>query len=341
MTAADGSGSVPVATLTSTDRVLDDFAAEVGDVGPVAIEGCRTRWQLGGPPAEGTRFLTAPTGIVDYKPDEMTVTVRAGTLVSELHAALAERGQRTALVDRSGTVGGALVVGENDVRALGRGLIRTSVLQVRYVSAEGRIISSGGPTVKNVSGFDLPRLMVGSLGTLGLLAEVIIRTNPIPATSRWLTASGVDPQPVYDALLAPGAVLWDGTNTWVELEGHRVDVDAEHRKLAPIGTFTEVPTAGDGLPMPLPDHRWSMTPAEVLELGQQPTNPDHGFPEAEAGPGSDPGPFVAAVGLGLVFGHNRQPARKVVPEIEVVAARLKENFDPAGRLNPGRDPGRK
>lgn len=317
------------ATLASTDPVLGEFAAEVGDAGPVSVAGNRTRWDMGGAIAEGATVLAAPTGIVDYSPDEMTVTVRAGTSVAELHAALAAKGQRSALPDRGGTVGGALAVGENDIRSLGRGLIRTSLLQIRYVSAEGRIISSGGPTVKNVSGFDLPRLMVGSLGTLGLLAEAIVRTNPIPSTSRWLAAAGSDPLAVQDALLAPSAILWDGETTWVQLEGHEADVDAQQRALAPHGTFAEASVAGDALPVELPPHRWSLAPADIPALAT-------GSPDGE-----EPGAFVAAIGLGLVFAENPQRPRPVEPQNERIAERLKENFDPSGRLNPGRNPGAK
>lgn len=319
--------SGPPATLATSDPVLAAFAEEVGDTDPVAVVGGRTRWDVGGPSAEGTRLVTAPGGIVDHEPDEMTVTVRVGTTVADLHRALAERGQRTALPDRGGTVGGALAVGENDVRALGLGLARTALLQIRYVSADGRIISSGGPTVKNVSGFDLPRLLVGSLGTLGLLAEAILRTNPIPEVSRWITATGVDPGAVVDGLLAPSAVLWDGETVHVLLEGHRADVDAQQRSLAPVGTFTEVDPGhldpATGLPVPLPANRWSLPPAEALDLD-----------------GGETGRFVAAVGLGLVFAERPQPPRPVGPAQQLIADRLKQNFDPSGRLNPGRDPGR-
>ncbi len=318
------------ATLASTDPILATFAEEVGDSGPVAIAGSRTRWSLGGDVAEEARILSAPTGIVEYSPEEMTVTVRAGTTVADLHRALAEKGQRSALPDRGGTVGGALAVGENDIRSLGRGMIRTSLLQVRYVSAEGRIVSSGGPTVKNVSGFDLPRLIVGSLGTLGLLAEAIIRTNPIPAVSRWVSAPTCDPLAVFDALLAPSAVLWDGTTTWVQLEGHQADVDAQHRALAQHGTFDEVSLSGDEPPVDLPDHRWSLAPSDLL-----------GLADGAVGSGRDVGRFVAAIGLGLAFADIPQPRRKPTPEVTMIADRLKQNFDPTGRLNPGRDPGSK
>ncbi len=311
-------------TLATDDPVLAAFAHEVGPEGPVAVEGGRTRWGRGGDPAEATRLVRAPTGIVDYTPDEMTVTVRAGTTVADLHATVAERGQRTALPERGGTVGGAVVVGENDPRALGRGRLADSVLQVRYVSAEGRIVSGGGPTVKNVSGFDLPRLVVGSLGTLGLVAEVILRTNPVPACSRWSTADGVDPTAVADRLLAPSAVLWDGSTTWVELEGHVADVEAEERVLAELGPFTPVETGPEtDLPVELPPERWSLAPAALADLD-----------------GTETGRFVAAIGLGLVFAERPQPPRPLAVPVAEVARRLKQNFDPTGRLNPGRDPGR-
>lgn len=312
------------AALTVDDPVLAAFSAEVGAEGLVAVEGARTRWELGGELTPGARLVHAPTGIVDYKPEEMTILVRAGTTVADLHATLAERGQRTGLPERGGTVGGALAVGENHMCALGRGRVRETLLQVRYVSAEGRIINSGGPTVKNVSGFDLPRLLVGSLGTIGLIAEVILRTNPIPTVSRWFVADAVDPMVTFDALLAPSVVLTNGTRTWVHLEGHGPDVDHQHDALRAIGSFTEV----DGAP-PLPPHRWSLSPADVVALGR------------DDPAGVDIGAFVATVGLGLVFGEKSQPAHVVDSAVATVAQRIKHLFDPTGRLNPGRDPAAK
>ncbi len=317
------STSTPPAMLTSLDPVLDAFAHEVGDDGPVAVVGGKTRWGTGGPVDERVRLVRAPLGIVEYIPEEMIVTVRAGTTVAELHAELAARGQRTALPQRSdtATVGGAFAVGQNDVAMLGRGTIRSALLQVRYVSAEGRMITGGGPTVKNVTGFDLPRLMVGALGTLGLLAEVIIRTNPIPAASVWLRSDDADPFGARDAVLAPSVVLWDGTSTWVQLEGHPPDVEAETRALATVASFAET----DG-PPPLPPQRWSLSPAELRHLGDRPAAPDTGS-------------FVAGIGTGLVFAQRPQPPRTIDPVIAGVSARMKQHFDPTGRLNPGRTPG--
>lgn len=304
-------------SLVSTDPELARFCAEVGPSDPVCPEGARTRWAIGGLPDPSARLVAAPAGIVAYNPEEMTITVRAGTTVEELHETTAAAGQRTALPERGGTVGGALAVGENDHRALGRGFLRTAPLQVRYVSAEGRLITSGGPTVKNVSGFDLPRLIVGSLGTLGVIAEVILRTNPIPPSRRWFRLDEADPVALYDQLLAPSAIVWDGASAWVELEGHSGDVEAQHRVLAQLGD----PVETDRLP-PLSGHRWSLAPAEAVRLG---TESPHRT-----------GRFHALVGLGLVFAEHPQPRRTPDPIADAISRRLKENFDPTGRLNPGR-----
>ena len=113
--------------------------------------------------------------------------------------------------------------------------MRDAVLQIRYISADGEIVSSGAPVVKNVSGFNLHKLFVGSFGTLGLVAEVTLRTNPIPAESMWLTAADIDPLQIFNSLYKPSAVLWDGETIWVHLEGHTPDVENQKTKLSKLG----------------------------------------------------------------------------------------------------------
>lgn len=315
------SGIVDHGSRLTYGEAVQGFAEEVGSAGPVTVQGAQTRWELGGALIDdgNVRRVNAPAGLVQYKPDEMTIRVGAGTLVSDLNRVMADAGQRSALPDRGGTVGGAIAVGESDRDQLGRGAIRTALLQVTYVSSEGKIVSGGGPTVKNVSGFDIPRLMVGSIGTLGCIAEVIIRTNPIPPTSRWLR-SEADPFDVFDLLLAPAAVLWDGTSTWIHLEGHEADVEAETLRAGSIGDFTEVAAP----PAPPGSDRWSLAPAALRTVS------------------SDiPGPFLASIGVGIVWATSPQPKRLLSRPVEEVHDRMKLFFDPTGRLNPGRHPARK
>ena len=299
---------------TAVDRHMAAFASDIGSMGPVAVEGSRTRWDVGGELPPGTHLVKAPTGILEHRPEEMTVRARAGTAVAELHAELASRGQRPALARRGGTIGGALAVGENDLSVLGRGRVRDCVLQLCYVSAEGAVVKCGGPTVKNVSGFDLPRLIVGSLGTLGLIGEVILRTNPIPPTSQWVVSSDSDPFMVLRAVARPSAVLWDGTLTFVELEGYAADVQAQQNALGSIGHWAEA--VG---PPELPAHRWSLRPSDLRHLEQYAL-----------------GPFVACAGAGTVFATVPQPLRAVSPTILALAERVKQEFDPTKRLSPGR-----
>ena len=199
----------------------------------VSAVGARTHWEVGGPPPAGAVEVTAPSGVVTFDPDDLTVTVNAGTPCAELAAVLADHGQECALDPRdpAATVGGVLATGLSGHRRLRWGPLRDRVLEVRFVTADGRIVKGGGPTVKNVSGFDLPRLLVGSLGTLGVIARATLRCQPRPATSVWCTTT-LDPFAVRAAVLRPACIRFDGATTHVLLEGETADVAAE---LATIG----------------------------------------------------------------------------------------------------------
>ena len=293
--------------------VLEAFADEVGAEGPVVAVGGRTQFDVGGPVDPKAREVRAPTGIVEHVPAEMTVRVRAGTTVAELDDALGVHGQCVAMPSwPRATVGGVIAVGHSGLRRLGWGPVRDAVLEVRYVSAEGRLVKGGGPTVKNVSGYDLPRLFVGSLGTLGVIAEVVLRSRPVPACEQWYTAEGVDPFDLARRLYRVDSVLWDGSTTWALVEGHPADV-AEQARTTGLREIdrSELP--------PLPEHRWSLAPSALAAL-----------------PGDGNGPFVAEVGVGVVHRTVRQPPRVVAPAIAALNASVKDAFDPTGRLSPGR-----
>ena len=288
---------------------LTAFAEEVGVGDPVVAVGGRTQWDDGGPVDHVARQVHAPAGIVSHQPEEMIVRVGAGTTVAELDAAVGERGQTVALPDWPGaTVGGVLAVGRSGVRRLAWGPVRDTLLEARYVSAEGRLVKAGGPVVKNVTGFDLCRLLVGSLGTIGLIAEVVLRVRPRPAVSRWLRGEA-DPFALRERLHGPSSILWDGSSTWLLLEGHAADVDAQAALAGP--TFTDV----DGPPALPSVGRESVRPSAVAGLT---------------------GTFVAEVGVGVV--HRPHPVDRPAPDPSTVALhkRIKALFDPTGRLNPGR-----
>jgi glycolate oxidase FAD binding subunit len=287
---------------------LAALAAEVGpaSAGPVVAVGSRSAFDVGGPVAAGCREVRAPAGIVEFEPAEMTVRVRAGTTIDDLDAALGERGQFVALPAGPRTVGGVVAVGRSGRYRLGYGPVRDAVLEIRYVGADGALVKAGGPTVKNVSGFDLVRLLVGSLGTLGVIGEVVLRTRPVPATSGWYAGPG-DPFELLRTLHRPAALLWDGTTTWARLEGDAADVARQ------AAESDLEPSAG---PPPDPPHRWSLPPAALRRLD---------------------GPFLAQVGVGIVHRDEPPPRSPVDEQVAAIHRRLKDGFDPTGRLAPGRD----
>jgi glycolate oxidase FAD binding subunit len=285
------------------DLTLADFAASVGASDPVTISGAGSR----GGPVPGVRTVRAPAGIESIDPAEMTVRCGAATLVEELAAALAEHGQRVS-IPPGGTVGGALAVGHSGIRRLGHGAVRDAVLQIDYVSARGEVVKAGGPTVKNVSGFDLCRLLVGSRGTLGFIGDVILRTRPIPRGQQWYTSDD-DPWRLLVELYRPVSVLWNGSSTWVLLEGHPRDLAAQAAAfgLAAADGPPELPTGG----------RWSIRPADVAALSP------------------DDGPWVAEIGVGIVHHHAAPPRHAPDEATRRLHDRLKRELDPEERLNPG------
>lgn len=293
---------------------LEELAEAVGPEDPVVAVGGRTQWAVGGLPDPSARQVGAPAGVVSHQPAEMVARVRAGTPVGELAAALAGGSQMAPLdpVSEGATVGGVLAVGRSGLRRPRWGPVRDLVLEVTYVSAQGKLVRAGGPVVKNVSGFDLCKLMVGSLGTLGVLAEVVLRTYPLPEATLWLRAEE-DPWALRQRLFRPSSILWDGRWVWVLLEGSRADVEAEAASLG--GGFSEAPP-----PTAPSAGRRSMRPSQLRS----------------ACASLEAGSFVAEVATGLL--HQDTPAPPCPPEPSSLElnSRVKALFDPTGRMNPGR-----
>lgn len=322
----------PLATRQSSAAV-HDFAASVGATGTVRVVGARSQWEAGRRSSADTtrtedqraedmvRELRAPDGVVDVQPQELIVRVGAGTPVGDLDAALTEAGLQCPLdpVNAAATVGGCLSVGASGTRRLRHGHLRDLALEILYVSADGVLRRAGAPVVKNVTGFDLPRMLVGSIGTLGLLAEVVLRCGPLPAQREWLTAAGVDPWAVRRALFRPSSILWSGTSTYVQLEGTEAEVAAERRSLPPARW-----SPCDAPPLPL--GRASVEPAVLQRLRSE-------DPTAVFGAAPSPG-WLVEIGVGVVHGITRRGPALPAP-VAALNRSLKDAFDPTGRLNPG------
>jgi glycolate oxidase FAD binding subunit len=124
----------------------------------------------------------ACTGIVDYEPTELVITARCGTPLAEIDAALAERGQMLAFepphFGDGATLGGTIAGGLSGPRRASSGALRDFVLGAKLLDGKGDVLTFGGQVMKNVAGYDVSRLLAGSLGTLGLLLEVSVKVLP-------------------------------------------------------------------------------------------------------------------------------------------------------------------
>jgi glycolate oxidase FAD binding subunit len=318
---------------------IEALAAAVATADAVVPVGARTHWDVGNPPAPSTD-IRAPAGIAAYEPEDLTVTVGAGTTFADLDATLAGRGQECPLDprDRAATVGGIVAAGLSGIRRLRHGPVRDQVLEVRYIDGDGRLVKGGGPTVKNVTGYDLPRLFVGSLGTLGVLVQLTLRCRPRAEATRWVCSES--PGERYRA----AAQLTDGRTVWIRLEGTLTDVDAQAAGLEPC----DAPALPDG------PHRGriSVAPGRLRDLGSDLDRVDGARWLAELGIGTvhvaGDEPAVLEAARTAAHAHGGWLLREAggagidgfgrpLPNRELML-RVKDAFDPAGKFSPGRLP---
>ncbi|HET7765346.1 MAG TPA: glycolate oxidase subunit GlcE [Burkholderiales bacterium] len=129
------------------------------------------------------------SGIVAYEPSELVITARCGTPLAQLESAMRERGQALAFEPPhfgDATVGGAVAAGLSGPGRQAAGALRDFVLGVKVMDGRGQVLSFGGQVMKNVAGYDVSRLMAGSLGTLGIILEVSLKALPLPAAEATL-----------------------------------------------------------------------------------------------------------------------------------------------------------
>lgn len=294
--------------------------------------------------------------ILDWQPEDLTIVAEAGVTVLELETKLAERNQTAVLPERSGTatLGGVIAAGLSGFRRLRFGPTRDRVLEVVMATGDGRVITGGGRVVKNVTGFDIPRLATGSFGSLGVIGQVCLKL--------WPLARHAGTIPVPDAASAnqtayrPLAVIETERESNVFVAGTAEEVAGQ---AADLGS-----TARPGLDWPEPlEAEWVLSlrvpaadvAAAVAEVRS--LLPSARF-RAEHGVGTimlgidqlD----LAAAGELRAWAEAHQGALVVaarpndedfdpwgaIPSSSALQRRVKAAFDPAGILAPGRLAGR-
>lgn len=178
--------------LTPTDlRSVRDAVRDT--TGTIAVAGAGTAADWAGPvaPVDAVLDTTGLTGVITHNPGDMTVSVRAGTPLRALIEELGAHGQHVsfdaARVAQGATVGGLFATADAGPCALAYGSLRDLVIGVTAVLADGTVSRSGGHVIKNVAGYDLAKLLHGSFGTLGVLAEVVLRLHPVPRRTATLS----------------------------------------------------------------------------------------------------------------------------------------------------------
>ena len=193
--------------------IAEEVRAAHANGTPLEIKGGGTRLALGRPvQAEKSISTAGLSGISLYDPGALTLVAGAGTPVSEIEAALAAEGQRLPFepMDHRGllgtkgepTIGAVAAMNNSGPRRIQAGAARDAMLGVRFIDGRGDVIRNGGRVMKNVTGYDLVKLMAGSWGMLGVLTEIAFKVLPAPEASATVALSGLDDARAVAALSA-------------------------------------------------------------------------------------------------------------------------------------------
>ncbi|WP_310447273.1 glycolate oxidase subunit GlcE [Thiobacillus sp.] len=172
------------------DHLIERIRAAYENDSPLILQGGGSKSFYGNPDEGEVLSTRAFTGVVDYQPKELVLTARAGTPLTEIEALLAGQNQMLAFepphFNGPATLGGSIAAGLSGPRRSYAGAARDFVLGVRIIDGTGQPLRFGGQVIKNVAGYDVSRLMAGSLGTLGLITEVSLKVLPRPAAETTL-----------------------------------------------------------------------------------------------------------------------------------------------------------
>ena len=330
---------------------------------PLRIRGGGTKDFYGAALAGDPVDMSGYSGIVAYEPKELVLTVRAGTPVAVVEAALAAERQmlpfeppRFESGTAAATIGGTVAAGMSGPRRPFSGAVRDFVLGTRVVNGKGEDLSFGGRVIKNVAGYDVSRLMTGAMGTLGVITEVSFKVLPRPAMEVTLAYEMGEAEAIGEVNRWAGqpmplsATAWQEGVLRVRLSGAVAAVEASRKKLG----GAEVPDAS-AYWQELREHRLPFfagdAPLWRLSVPQTAQPLEVGAPQLiEWGGGLrwmrgaaealDVRSTVERLGghATLFRGGDKSIGvfHPLKPALMKIHRRLKEAFDPANILNPGR-----
>jgi glycolate oxidase FAD binding subunit len=342
----------------ATEQLVDAVREAASRRQPVEVIGGGTKRFLGREPQGMPLDVTIHRGIVHYDPAELVVTARGGTPLFAVEETLAANGQCLAFeppaFGEGATLGGVVASGLAGPSRPRSGPVRDSVLGIRLLTGDGRVLRFGGEVMKNVAGYDVARTMAGAFGTLGVLLEVSLKVLPAPSAVRTVSIEVDEARAL--AMLGSltrvahplTASCWAGGVLHLRCAGSVGTLDAFQAKVG-----GEPVRDGDAFWRSVREHThpffagrerlWRLhvdPPAPPLDLASEPLIEWHGLQRWYVQDGSEPGAVAGRVGgYATIFRNARQGdpvfARPADALLKLYRS-LKQAFDPAGVLNPGR-----
>jgi glycolate oxidase FAD binding subunit len=351
--------------MNTVDHFQQQVRAATASGQALCIRGGGTKDWYGGAPAGAILDTRTHAGIVDYEPTELVITARCGTPLAEIEAALAERNQMLAFepphFGPHATLGGVIAGGLCGPRRATSGAARDFVLGATLLDGRGDVLAFGGRVMKNVAGYDVSRMLAGSLGTLGVLLEVSVKVLPRPFAETTLRFALNEIDALRSLNTWGGQPLPISASAWVDgvlalrLSGAEAAVDAAVRGLG--GEVMPEPDAfwhavreqrtaffdgdGDGalwrLSVPSTTGALVLGGAQMIEWGgaQRWLRADGDAGTAQAIRRT----AQACGGHATLFRGGDKSAgvfQPLAPALARIHARMKDAFDPAHIFNPGR-----
>lgn len=226
---------------SATESIIEQVRSSAAKKTTLVIRAGGSKDFLGRNTQGASLDVSAVRGIVQYEPTELVITACAGTLLTEIETALAERGQMLAFepphFGPTATLGGTIACGLSGPARPFRGAARDFVLGMKIVNGAGEQLSFGGEVMKNVAGYDVSRLMCGAYGSLGVLLEISLKVLPLPAAEVYLSLD-IDSETALTNMtnwqrdpLPLSGLCYDGDRLHVRLSGADQAVAAARRRI--------------------------------------------------------------------------------------------------------------